>query len=486
MEKLPPELLRDVLSYLQAPLASYATVNRAFQTLIEVRTFANIKTKSTNDDVRQFEAIFTQDNRRRAVKSLEFAVELPKIRDERLMRLQNKRESAENNRAYTTAVKALFERLSAWDDSSDHDALTSSFLTITSASPSDSQQPSELGYHERHAWEIRNHTKYIDLEGVQELPSIRRISSFTVEGRYIHPNAMATMVAAMPNLKIFIWWFYTAPRRMHALWASLRDAMACLVSVIANLSLLEDLILYCEDSDPLNHDWKPPSLVDCAGVDRLSVAFHKLSQLPRLRKLSLAGMYTISPDVFDLSAVNGWPSLERFEIDISMIAPNGTWYFTGVRSVAQVSEEDHSDSDLEDADALFLSDESSERFPRSTWEKLDGQSPCFLFRHHPDPATFDPLIIAMVRAVSKMPLLKEFGCDLPMSHVASIGYIGPSQRDRCSNVWAASSTQGHWHICLMQENQLEEETNWKPPQELVEVLEASNHKLAITRSRRTY
>lgn len=411
--ELPTEILHGIVFSLDGPLAPYASISRSFQDLTEQATFAEIRTSSANDEVKLFESAFSSLRRRRLLRTLHFRVELPDISEKRFKKFQSRREAAENNRVYTDAVHALFRRLAPWAEAPDVE--TSCFrLNITSASPKDGKSPHSSENHDRPAWEVRDHYKYIEFDRAPELPPVACVDAFCPEGRRLDPSTLAAISRALPNLKLLDWWFYTAPRRLHALWLGLRESMASAVLDLTKLTALEDLYIYSEDSDPANHNWEPMSVVDSAGNNRLSISLSHLSKLPRLRNLKIVGLHTLSPAVFDLhDEKNAWQSLEHLELQVSAIAPDGRWYFTGDRNLAEQDEQEDYESDPDAPEAALDSEDSdtSDFLPEFKWAKLDGQVPNFNFRRHPDPEVFDPFVMAMASAAVRMPALKQCMCD---------------------------------------------------------------------------
>lgn len=480
--ELPTEILHGIVFNLDGPLAPYASVSRSFQDLIEQTTFAEINTSSANDEVKLFESAFSRLRRRRLLRTLHFKVERPDISEKRFKKFQDKREAAENNRVYTDAVHALFRRLASWAEVSGME--TPCFrLNITSASPKDGKSPHSSGNHDRPAWEFRNDYKYIEFNQVPELPPVACVDVFSPEGRRLDPSTLAAISRALPNLKILDWWFYAAPRRLHTLWLGLRESMASAVLDLAQLTALEDLHLYYEDSDPANHDWEPRSVVDSAGNDRLSVSLSHLCRLPRLRNLKIDGLHTLSPAVFDLhEEKNAWQSLEYLELQVSAIAPDGHWYFTGDRNLAEQDEQQDYESNSDAPEAALDSEDSdaSDVLPEFKWAKLDGQVPDFDFRRHPNPEVFDPFVMAMASAAVRMPALKQCMCDFTQARTATIMYYAPGQA-RPGFCAAASSLEcGSWTIILEKEDQ-EDEDNWNPPEEMVQKLEALNICISVSR-----
>ncbi|KAI4867260.1 hypothetical protein F4820DRAFT_213794 [Hypoxylon rubiginosum] len=496
MNKIPPEILLNIVDGLDAPLARYASVSRAFRQVIEARTFANIQLTSTEQSLTKFDAIFSNTRRRYFVRELEYKVELPDISKKRFKKLQSNREAAENNRVYTVAVSALFTRLQKWTDATEDLEKAPSFrLTISSSSPKDSYRPESPHQHEHDpAWEVRNSFKYIEFNELEVLPPLLCVNEFDHSGRSLHPNVMAVINKALPRMKSLLWELFTAPRRLEALRADLRASMA---SVLADteFSNLEALDIYYEDTDPLNQDWEPENLLDANGDDPLSLAVNRISRLPKLRLLELRGTHILSPAVFDVDGENrdAWRFLEYLYLDVSKTTPGGGWYFTGDREKTMTSDE-RIESDSEASVAAFDSDDSdaSDFLPDFRWRKLDGDIPWVDFRLHPDPITLNPFLIAMARAIVRMPALKRFACGF--TDAADIYYYGPGVEksgpmtiDK-SNFFDSALSHGRWIMDFETEIPFNDEdplfSDWVLPPELTETLEAAGHRIFLTRGYR--
>ncbi|KAI1776333.1 hypothetical protein F4818DRAFT_377278 [Hypoxylon cercidicola] len=496
MDRIPLEILQNIVGGLDGPLARYASVSRAFQQVIEARTFAKIEKNSTEKSLKEFDAVFANARRRYLVSAIWYEVELPNISKKRFKKLQSNVEAAKNNAVYTKAVHALFTRLHQWTDvSEDLDKAPSLRLTISSSSPRDNCRPKSPNQHEHDpAWEVRNRFKYIEFDGLEVLPSLSCVVEFSHSGRNLHPNVIAVISKALPRVKKLSWELYTAPRRLEALRADLRASMA-LTLLDAKLYDLEVLEIYHEDSDPFNHDWEPENFLDANGDDRLSLAVNRISKLPKLKRLCMWGVNILSPAVFDFDGENRntWRFLECLQLDVSKTTPGGGWYFTGDRGSADTNDE-RTESDSEASVAAFDSDDSdaSDFLPNFHWRKLNGDVPWFEFRFHPDPITLNPFLVAMARAIVRMPALKRFSCHFPQ--VAFIEYYGPGvETNSVMTINKASfldSTlrHGRWIMNFDAERHCGDRdplpSDWMLPRELIEVLEAADHRIFFTRGSR--
>lgn len=95
MDTIPPEILLHILSHLDIPLSRYAGVCRAFQYLIEIKTFENIAITSTIPQIQRLDSVFGDERRRYLLRKLEFTVSLPhKLKNNRKRPLKYLRDKA--------------------------------------------------------------------------------------------------------------------------------------------------------------------------------------------------------------------------------------------------------------------------------------------------------------------------------------------------------------------------------------------------------
>lgn len=111
------------------------------------------------------------------------------------------------------------------------------------------------------------------------------------------------------------------------------------------LSSLTELDIYWEDAEILNHSFEPKSLLNPqTGADDLSIALRRVAQLPTMKTLKLTGTFILSKEFFNStrsgSKASEWPSLEVLSLQLSSMAPNGSWYYTGDPDSAD-SDDDH-------------------------------------------------------------------------------------------------------------------------------------------------
>jgi hypothetical protein len=156
-------------------------------------------------------------------------------------------------------------------------------------------------------------------------------------------------------------------------------------------SSLQHFQLSYERRIPLDHSFQTPSILDETdgdNNDKLSLAFHKLSQ--RLTSFDLIA--DVGPEVLwplEQTQSNDtlWPKMRRYSICHSAIAPSGQWRYQ--RSDSDDDEDEDDDDEWDETDPVALPGDEKEDPFRS---KLDREA-------------VDPLLLAAARAARRMPAL---------------------------------------------------------------------------------
>jgi len=157
-----------------------------------------------------------------------------------------------------------------------------------------------------------------------------------------------------------------------------------------------------------------------------------ISQLPSLRHLKPMGCHILSSEVFgnpadDVSGLGSWPSLETFELHISLVTPNGRWNFDGnPEDVWESEERVDNQTDEEFGDFDSAGSDTSDWVPELVWEREGGMAPSCEFRSTPGPKTLTPFLVSMAKAVTRMPALRRLELetcrDSGIAHLSSCHY----------------------------------------------------------------
>ncbi len=474
MDKLPAELIHAIASHLTPPLAGYATISSTWQHAIESRTFASVTAYSGVVLFGQFKAVFAAVRRRTLLRNLAFYARLP-LRDEDgiIEEPLTRQEVAEDDVAYTHALVALFSFLSTWKYEG-HARLTIALRAVTPL-------PVDDGF----GCDFPNYTPELSvamkslpavgfsrnaLEKSGGLPTVPVVCSFTAGcfGRHLDPAAIPLVARALPNIGTMRYAYHPSTRRLPDLRRTERLALANALSSIAraDLRLLTMLTIYCVDEDPFNEAFNPPSLIGpTPSRDHLSVAFRHISQLPCLRHLCLRGYHVVGSELFEDpgspvgDSAPTWPALVQLELSISVITPDGRWYFSG-----------------DESNAYYDDDYDSNPYEVAAWEDVlgedDSREPRYRFRSTPDSATFTPFIMSLVCAVARMPVLRKLEFEAPWDCSRPgirVYYFGAGERRGCDTLslaeqafHAARLEKSRWVLTLRNYP----EAQWLIPPEL--------------------
>ncbi|OTA67443.1 hypothetical protein K449DRAFT_216189 [Hypoxylon sp. EC38] len=305
MDTIPPEILLHILSDLDKPLARYASVCRAFQYLIEIKTFENIAITGTLPQIQILDSVFGDGRRRCLLRKLEFTISLPgKLKSSHKKPLKCLRD-----RAFTLAVSRLFTCLAKWNYTPEGLEKPPSFALHLQGSTSN------VDYNA-----VNNHHKHMQFDWLERLPSVECVNKLRVESLHIFPSDMTIICEALPHMDNLKWVLANAPRRLRNLRDELRDSMATTL-LQTDFSRLQAIEIWWGDHDPLNHYWTPENYLDAEGHDRLSMGVNRILKLPNLKILTLGGLFILSPDMFDLSGEDIPNSLEELYIDVSKVSP---------------------------------------------------------------------------------------------------------------------------------------------------------------------
>ena len=283
-----------------------------------------------------------------------------------------RQEAAEDNLAYTRALIAFFSFLHTWEHDG-HARLTITLQTVTRLPADDDDDFERCGCgscaSQNHEGRLSAAMESLPAVGLNRkalhksggLATVPLVCSFTAgfsSGRHLDPAAIPLVARALPNARELRWAFAPSDRRLQGRRRAERLSFANALSSLAaaDLRLLTTLTIHCVDEDPSNEGFNPASLVDRAsGRDQLSVAFRHISQLPWLRRLCLTGCHVVGSEMFEdpdssiADNVSTWPTLTYLELGISMITPDGQWYFSGDVSAADTFYYADYDSDASEA-----------------------------------------------------------------------------------------------------------------------------------------
>jgi hypothetical protein len=372
MDKLSPELLSLIFgelfsrSYRLSPRPGiYASVCRKWQSIIEAYTFADIKLTFSGEDLSTFVTLFRDVHRQCRLRTLTLDFVMPAGSNSRAGHVVD-------SRAPGTALASLFNFLSTWETK---ERGVKVVFTISHASYAPFQ-----------------HFHMLDqLETV--LATVRCVSSLQMtdgEGTAFHPTATCKVVSALPNLQSFDYSFYDPQPKHVQLRKGIREALGTSLDFL-HLVMLERLCLRGGVLQARNHSLFCGDLRDEDGVDPLNSAIRRLSQRSPIKRLEIEGL--VSGELFTGdNPESTWSTLRQFQITGSIIAPDGRWYYTGDPTTREPS-----------ATSDYGSDADSEE-RRSSDSDISWR---YEWREKPDWQMLTPILVAMARAVLRMPNLQR-------------------------------------------------------------------------------
>ena len=189
----------------------------------------------------------------------------------------------------------------------------------------------------------------------------------------------------------------------------------CRTGVFNNLA---SFTLYLESIQPYNHNMSVNSLHPShPTTDFLSLGLNALSRLPSMKNLILTSHISLSPSIFwpkDLDSdgvLPCWPSLKILKVKFTTCTPSGGWYIK--EDPFRTSEPNipesiyNSDSDSSSGSFSERSASDSDLSTTGDWinhrkEEVLRGAQVDVFRTIIDPAAFNPVILALAKAVARM------------------------------------------------------------------------------------
>ncbi|KAI1459664.1 hypothetical protein F4805DRAFT_419812 [Annulohypoxylon moriforme] len=408
MDRLSPEILYLIVAHLckvpppVSPIpgeprisrAPYAILSRTWQSLVERWTLRFIKLRDTQIDT--FAAIFAVSSRRTLLRQLLFIISLPTHGDSR-------DDFARNQAVFRSSILKLLNVLKDWDN-------VGARLKLHVAL----EQRKDLHFDVYKSSSLR---RYLSLDAI-ELPTVQCVGSLNVvsrSGRAWHPRAMCQLAGTFPHLQALDLEVTDPVNKRRQMRKDHRLALAAGLTVL-NLPKLTNLSIHRMPTTTVyNHSFECTDLRE-DGIDALNDALRKLSQTAPLTSLVLVGEL-ISPDLFrnrrstkiDLST---WPTLQNLTIKADIIAPSGSWYYTGDPDAVEPDGGFNHEDEDEDGDE-GEDNESSDS--DDDWDRdavANGVWPSHTWRTRPDPDLFNKLVKDMASAVLRMPQLRTGTLDI--------------------------------------------------------------------------
>ncbi|CAO2650793.1 Nn.00g020850.m01.CDS01 [Neocucurbitaria sp. VM-36] len=414
MDILPQELINRIAYYLeryegqsQLPVLQqqsrgsskfppYATLSRLWKEAIEMITFQSLRIQS--DELDRFQAIVT-GNRRKYVTSLSYKIVLPEYTEEACGRVESEDDQRLNNESFTQGIHELYTILRVWENEGVRTPLRLELPYGNAFSPTDlrldnkSQLQLEISIRKRakDIFEHRFEKSFLRLLQSGSLPTLSNMQTLNIRGnssRKLAPTIGPYLTASLLNLKNISWEFGDCDSHPTSVRSVNRVEFAEALRLIRLQQHPTAEILFYHEV-PFDQRTTGESLVPSGfSYDPFSAGLRTFSQNLTALILSAHVDSTLFwPSNHESEAVApSWPFLRTLDVTFNMLAPSGEWYFTGQRP------EDHEDDDPIEG---VIGDDSSD----SNYTN---------YREHGDPATINPLLAALSKAVEKMPVLEHF------------------------------------------------------------------------------
>ncbi len=412
----------------------------------------HVKVKSTKTSLERFDTMFAETRRRYLLRRLDFVVDLTR--------------TANLCHFYDKALRAIFSRLQRWtgvcDDSSEPLSL---FLHISF------RQDDPNTYQDK---------QFIFFDNRHPLPSVPHITEVH-HGccpHFFHESIVWALMIASPRIKsIEVDARFVYDDLIDSKEATIPSFQSSSFSRIERVSI-DNTIYPREFCSRVPYD-----SLDSGGSHPFSTGINRILKAPACKSLALRGCYFLSPEALDLDGrcENTWENFESICLDLDVMTPDGRWYFT-------------SDEDF----GVDSEDERSRRilYPNlSRYERFSGYGSR---RCDPNPATFNPFLIALVRAALRIKPRDGLRCYFDAA--ARIEYITPGTRKselaqrnllvsntRFFDITMAAENSHCW-VMSFEIDKRNRTSNpgisgWEVPSEVIEILTAAGHRIYYSRAR---
>ncbi|KAG9952897.1 hypothetical protein KCU85_g1568, partial [Aureobasidium melanogenum] len=377
MDSLPPELLARIISLVvvkQKRLTKYATISRAWQHVIEERTFSHLS--FSNDDLDKLKSVVFESpytHRRTALRRVDYSINLADYDNNACGRFERQADRHINDKAFSKAMADLFATLAIIDAGDGSRPVRLNLIQFSSAMDTNRRDKDKLRADEmarsigkRHdLLELRYRDSYLQLLDPESLPLLHNVTSLTIDGdtaRKLAPAVIAGLISRLPNLDTTDCTFWDMERRRPDQRRQLRSKFSKQLTELTPPKSLRVFELKMISREPANArffsgdvrgGFYPPN------VDDLSASLRLFSQsAPCLTSLELNGPISVGPDLFwpseetKTDVEQQWRKLKVFTVELSAVRPDGGWY------TELDPNRDTESSDEEDEDNEFMDDSS--------------------------------------------------------------------------------------------------------------------------------
>ncbi|KAJ5380951.1 uncharacterized protein N7496_003379 [Penicillium cataractarum] len=364
MDSLPPKLISRVLDYIipdgchrihpGISLATYATLNRRWQAVIERCTFAYLYI-NTPSRLEEFQQLVSTPRRRSCVQVVDLCVQLEQYDEKARARVETDEERQRNNRIFTTTISTLFRILSDWPDNSGIS------IEISAWSPSDflvfkerKRRKRVTGSRVDDLFKKRYERSYLEFPRetadaeCPRIPTVRKLSIQGIANAWvIEPASSVYITMKLPRLNRLdlaltddCKWDKQLRQRLRNgkldyigkqcrqyLLTSFRDFARKLHLSPASVRHFELAYSYMP---PRDQNYYPPDVTE-GGTDLLRSYLRDFSQ--RLEVLRTNGPVVLGPELFlpsnlqvdNLVNLPFWPNLIDVSVEYAGVTPCGEW-----------------------------------------------------------------------------------------------------------------------------------------------------------------
>ncbi|KEQ75157.1 hypothetical protein M436DRAFT_31988, partial [Aureobasidium namibiae CBS 147.97] len=439
-------------------LAKYATISRAWQRVIEDRTFSHLSL--VNDELHFFESAVlksTYEYRRMAIGRVDLIINLPSYDDHACGRFERQADRHINDQAFSKAIAHLFGALATIDIGGRFGLIDLHLQRVDSAMDRGRRDSEKLRADKlamgrgrrKDLFELRYRDSYLQLLDPGRLPLLYNIASLTINGdneRKLAPSTVVGLMSRLPNLPNVNCVFSDNERRRPDQRRHLRSQLSEQLTTMAPPKGLKRFNVTLTNRQPFNSNFLDADIrggVYATHADDLSTGFRLFSKAaPCLTNFILNGPISVGPDIFwpsnttDPDIEKCWEHLTSFTVKLSAVRPDGGWYIEldSQRDTESSDEGEEDDQDEEDeeeeedhhgtysedslssydsSDSFFATDQqppdSYGYADRRRDERLKGNRPSTSnFRTKPT-RELETLFLAAADAASQMPML-EYMC----------------------------------------------------------------------------
>ncbi|PVH90435.1 hypothetical protein DM02DRAFT_22313 [Periconia macrospinosa] len=470
MDKIPPELIDRISSYLEHDdLKSTLLLSKSFHFSAERYSRAFYRFALHEGNANKFVNTFS-GHRLSYLRELEFWIRLPRIEYRYPEGRDNADQLRENDRSLTQQITFLFDTIKTVEQrAGEQNNPGKILLKLYAPLRWVSNKYPTLAYHRQLSWRVY----LLEAERLPTLGSIRaleirrgvqapfeaRDADYRLATVKLDYRVMVDLAVKFPNLEYLgcriggdEWqpkWETKAARYLTRDWAGpRRDTRRDFAEALKSARLPNSLRRICldflhrlDEVTGVDHLNAQPNLVMPAPNDPFSISLHHLSH--QLRRIHLRVVADKSLFWSETGGITSWPNLESLVVMFHMVSPSGKWYFQGPNG------EGRNMVGFEVTDASYPPLEESE-YDEEMQQNIDGHGHrkndtiSSQFRIVPNNDTLRPFLVGFASATAHMRLLKEAALWCSLAWEPEYGSDHDSDDDdHAENEWLSEITRDY-------------------------------------------